>query len=123
MIDLPLASNTKLEAERVFPEIVYPAILPPVNNTSEPLTWPSSFTLNTAEPVPAFKLAAPAKNLASPTADIPVYVPSVNLFIVFGAIVQFAIKPSEAVRIPSIFAPLAINVPLEETAKSVPNLT
>ncbi len=70
---------------------VHPPTLPPVNNTCEPVTSPPDFTLKTAEDVPAFKLAAPAKNLASPVDDIPVYVPPVNLFIVFGAIVQFAI--------------------------------
>ena len=47
----------------------------------------------------------------------------VALLIVFEPIFQSAILPVDAVNCPSIKAPLAINCPEEDTAKSDPNLT
>jgi hypothetical protein len=65
----------------------------------------------------------PAKNLVSPAEDNPVYVPPVNLLIVFDVIVPLAINPSDAVNCPSIFAPLANKIPSSLIAKFEPNLT
>ena len=99
-----------------------PPILPPVKSTDEPVISPVDFTLNGALPL-AFRDAAPPKNLVSPIDDKPVNFPPVDLCIESDPIIQFAINPALAVNTPSITAPLAINVPLDDTAKFEPNLT
>ena len=99
-----------------------PPILPPVKRTAEPVMSPVDFTLNGALPL-ASSDVAPAKNLVSPIDDSPDTLVSVVLWIAFDPITQSAINPALAVKTPSIIAPLAINFPLEDTAKSEPNLT
>ena len=61
----------------LFP-IVAPAILPPVNNTCEPVISPVFLTVNTPLPLPA-RDDAPAKNRVSPAVDNPVYLPPCTL--------------------------------------------
>ena len=78
--------------------------------------------MNGALPLFASDVAPPKKRV-SPIEEIPDTFPPVVLCIALEPIVQFAISPALEVKVPSIIAPLAISLPLEETAKSVPNLT
>ena len=119
---LMLSTTTSPRTVRLLPlnSTYWADDLSPIK-TAEAVKSPVSFTLKTPLPL-VFRADAPAKNLVSPIDDIPTNLPLEALLIASRPMFQLAIKPVEAVNWPSITAPLAINIPLEETAKLFPNL-
>ena len=111
VILLPLGFNSKFVAVKVFVPKLKPPILPPVNNTCEPVISPLAFTL---------KLVVDM-NLWSPVAE-----PLIKKFVplkAWSSVVNPPIKPALAVIVPWNTAPLACNVPESSTAKLGPNFT
>ena len=143
---------TLSSAEAIVVEsISQPAILPPLNNTCEPVIWPLDFNIklsfeeliwvesnsnppilppvnNTCEPV----ILPPAEtlNLLDDINDAGSFWSLEDDILQYGEYVNDALSifappilPADAVIVPSNIAPLAWRTPSELTAKLGPNLT